>query len=299
MVYPGPWSQGVHLHLQNGCQLAYTDSEDMANSTMTGLYGRSNLRGSGPGVIAGIVVTTLLLVFILIGIIVWNKFCKESYYYLEESGGSQSSNIATQWETEVQDRVTAEQFLAQVKNLHLEGDREFVVHFKNLQEPKELHNNNNNHGGGAPGHRGVVSSRHHVCSYEAPFYVDGYNQPRAFLATPLPLPYKFNFFWKQIWEQKVAVIVMLENIAENGKVIGAKFHIFNSVRSSTTRLALYVHYVCFKFHFHLSSSILSFLQIYSLSAFTFSLSPCVGFSLFSELSILRLVDRIIDFLHPR
>ena len=83
-----------------------------------------------------------------------------------------------------------------------------------------------------PGHRGVVSSRHHVCSYEAPFYVDGYNQPRAFLATPLHLPYKFNFFWKQIWEQKVAVIVMLENIAENGKVIGAKFHIFNSVRSS-------------------------------------------------------------------
>ena len=231
--------------------MAYTDSEDMANSTMTGLYGRSNLSGSGPGVIAGIVVTTILLVFILIGIIVWNKFCKESYYYLEESGGSQSSNIATQWETEVQDRVTAEQFLAQVKNLHLEGDREFVVHFKNLQEPKELHNNNNNHGTsgvGGPGHRGVVSSRHHdTCSYEAPFYVDGYNQPRAFLATPLPLPYKFNFFWKQIWEQKVAVIVMLENIAENGKVIGAKFHIFNSV--CRQELECTVHSDCYNFHF--------------------------------------------------
>merc|ERR1719323_461217 len=38
------------------------------------------------------------------------------------------------------------------------------------------------------------------------------------MASPLPLPYKFNYFWKQIWEQKVAVIVMLENVAENGKV---------------------------------------------------------------------------------
>ena len=224
-VYPGPWSEGVHLHLQNGCQLTYTeDSGDKASNMVTSLYRNTNT-GSGPGVIAGVVVTTIILVIILIGIIVWNKFCKESYYYLEESGGGQSSNIATQWETEVQHRVTAEQFLAQVKNLHLEGDREFVVHFKNLTAPGETHNNHNNNGtsGGGPG-RVVRSSHTDTCSYEAPFYVDGYNQPRAFLATPLPLPYKFNFFWKQIWEQKVSVIVMLENIAENGKVIGSVSH---------------------------------------------------------------------------
>merc|ERR1719445_2657782 len=153
VVYPGPWSRGVHLHLQNGCQLAYsTDSKDMANNTVTSLYESFTNHSSGPGVIAGVVVTTIILVIILIGIIVWNKFCKESYYYLDESGGGQSSNIATQWETEVQDRVTAEQFLAQVKNLHLEGDREFVVHFKNLTaSPGEVHNNNNHGTSGVGG----------------------------------------------------------------------------------------------------------------------------------------------------
>ena len=109
---------------------------------------------------------------------------------------------------QVQHRVTAEQFLAQVKSLHLEGDREFVTHFRNVTERP-----GRGKGAGAGQLAGAGAG-----SYEAPFYVDGYNQPKAFLATPLPLPYKFNFFWKQIWEQKVAVIVMLENIAENGKV---------------------------------------------------------------------------------
>ena len=133
--------------------------------------------------------------------VIWHRFCKESYYYLDESGSSANTtkdNIATQWETEVQHRVTAEQFLAQVKNLHLEGDREFVVHFKEVTDQRVT---------------GQQQS-----SYEQPFFVDGYKQPRAFMASPLPLPYKYNYFWKQIWEQKVAVIVMLENIAENGKV---------------------------------------------------------------------------------
>ena len=221
VVYSGPWSQELHLHLQDGCRLTYsTDGEDLVNNATTSLYGNT-IHGSGPGVIAGIVVTTIILVLILIGIIVWNKFCKESYYYLEESGGGQNNNIATQWETEVQHRVTAEQFLAQVKNLHLEGDREFVVHFKNLTAAGESHHHN---GAGGPG-RVLRTNTAATCSYETPFHVDGYNQPKAYLATPLPLPYKFNFFWKQIWEQKVSVIVMLENIAENGKVIVTLSHL--------------------------------------------------------------------------
>ena len=179
----------------------------------------------GPGVIAGIVLAALAAAALLAALVVWNRFCRESYYYLEESGSKAATNIATQWETEVsshscshgdnamcpqvQHRVTAEQFLAQVKSLHLEGDREFVTHFRNVTEPAP---------GRGKGAGQLTGAGAGAGSYEAPFYVDGYNQPKAFLATPLPLPYKFNFFWKQIWEQKVAVIVMLENIAENGKV---------------------------------------------------------------------------------
>ena len=195
-VYHSDWSLPVHLHLQDGCHMSYAPHSEYETTDNTVTADHVNLR---PGVIAGIVVTSVLIVIIITAILVWHKFCKESYYYLDESGSSSTANnIATQWETEVQHRVTAEQFLAQVKNLHLEDDKEFVVHFKNVTNNTRTVNN--------------------LCSYEQPFYVDGFNQPKAFMASPLPLPYKFNFFWKQIWEQKVSVIVMLENIVENGKV---------------------------------------------------------------------------------
>lgn len=194
MLYESDWSIPVHLNIQDGCQMSFAprikyhykdDTDTITEDTSSGL-------------IAGIVITLVLILIILSGIIIWNKFCKESYYYLDESGGSVHNNIATQWEIDVTHRVTAEQFLAQVKNLHMEGDKEFVVHFKNV-----THSNR------------TVSN---PCSYEQPFFVDGFSQPKAFMASPLPLPYKFNFFWKQIWEQKVSVIVMLENNVENGKV---------------------------------------------------------------------------------
>ena len=125
---------------------------------------------------------------------------------------------------QVQHRVTAEQFLAQVKSLHLEGDREFVTHFRNVTEPAP---------GRGKGAGQLAGAGAGAGSYEAPFYVDGYNQPKAFLATPLPLPYKFNFFWKQMWEQKVAVIVMLENIAENGKVRNQRTDTLHARHQST------------------------------------------------------------------
>ena len=201
VTYPGPWSPPVHLAMVSGqCHLSYSAQYHGHLAPDTGADDELVL---SPGVIAGIVITCVTMIIIIAGMIVWRRFCKESYYYLDESGGSPNTtrdSIATQWETEVQHRVTAEQFLAQVKNLHLEGDKEFVVHFKNVTDQK------------------TVPTPRDQCSYEQPFYVDGYKQSRAYMASPLPLPYKFNYFWKQIWEQKVAVIVMLENVAENGKV---------------------------------------------------------------------------------
>ena len=198
IMYHSDWSPPVHLHIKDDCQLSYSPRLEPEILQIT----ETILSASRPdaGVIAGIVVSCLIMVFVILGIIFWKKFCKESYYYLDESGGSPGANVSTQWETEIQHRVTAEQFLAQVKNLHLEGDKEFVVHYKNV-----THTN-----------KPMASSS--PTSYEQPFFVDGYKQQKAYIVSPLPLPYKFNFFWKQIWEMRVSVIVMLENIAENGKV---------------------------------------------------------------------------------
>lgn len=48
-------------------------------------------------------------------------------------------------------------------------------------------------------------------------FIDGYQQPKAFIGTQGPLPCTFNCYWRMIWEQKVAIIVMITNLVERGR----------------------------------------------------------------------------------
>ena len=200
VTYSSGWGRSVSLDLPH-CRLT-SDQQHPDNSLTGGQHADLTSTNLTPPVIAGIVLAVLLLLILIVGLVLWRLFCGESYYYLEESTSNPSSPsqpTVTSWETETTHRVTAEQFLAQVKTLHLDDDKEFVVEFRNI-----LNNNRTLEGNG---------------SYEQQFSVDGYNSPKAYLATPLPLNYKFNFFWKQIWEKKAGVIVMLEAVVVGGKVM--------------------------------------------------------------------------------
>ena len=188
------WSPPVLLQLSD-CTVSRSTQHDPLSVF---LAASPHTTGLTTGLIAGIVVASVLMVLILGSLVTWRLYFRESYYYLEESASSPSQTSSTAWETDTTTRLTAEQFLAQVKNLHLEDDKEFAVEFRNMNNTRSVQGN---------------------CSYEQQFCVDGYNQPKAYLATPLPLNYKFNFFWKQVWEQKVHVIVMLENMVEQGAVL--------------------------------------------------------------------------------
>ena len=46
----------------------------------------------------------------------------------------------------------------------------------------------------------------------------GYCQPRAYIATQAPIPDTFDDFWRMIWEQESATVVMLTREEEAGKV---------------------------------------------------------------------------------
>ncbi|XP_063908276.1 uncharacterized protein LOC135126276 isoform X2 [Zophobas morio] len=54
-------------------------------------------------------------------------------------------------------------------------------------------------------------------------YVDGYDVPKAFIATQAPLASTVHDFWYMIWQENVKIIVMLTEIEENGSVKSEKY----------------------------------------------------------------------------
>ncbi|XP_078575223.1 receptor-type tyrosine-protein phosphatase alpha-like [Branchiostoma floridae x Branchiostoma japonicum] len=54
-------------------------------------------------------------------------------------------------------------------------------------------------------------------------YIDGYNHPNKFIAAQGPLPTTTNDFWRMVWEQDTATIVMVTNLMEKNMAKCAQY----------------------------------------------------------------------------
>ena len=49
-------------------------------------------------------------------------------------------------------------------------------------------------------------------------YIDGYRKQNAYIATQGSLPETFGDFWRMIWEQRSATVVMMTKLEERSRV---------------------------------------------------------------------------------
>lgn len=78
-------------------------------------------------------------------------------------------------------------------------------------------------------------------------YIDGFQRSRAYIGTQGPLPATFDCFWRMVWEQRVAIIVMITNLVERGRVSEQQY--FQSLKFFSAHV-YHVLPVWLPVHFH-------------------------------------------------
>lgn len=83
-------------------------------------------------------------------------------------------------------------------------------------------------------------------------YIDGYRKQNAYIATQGSLPETFGDFWRMIWEQRSATVVMMTKLEERSRV---RLHTYPLKKSSILESLCRV-FILFKMQPLLSSDFL-------------------------------------------
>ncbi|XP_043193040.1 tyrosine-protein phosphatase 99A-like [Amphibalanus amphitrite] len=188
------------------------------------------------GMVAGVVCAVLALLLAVLALLVWRKYFQAPYNYLDAPQKAMST-ISTDWESDSPDGPTGpipvHLFPKHVDRLHADGDIGFSKEYEAIQaqtlldgytsdlsqQPENKHKNR---------YLNIVAYDHTMvplhpsgsqkkADYVNANYVDGYQRPRAYIATQGPLPDTFDAFWRLVWEQNVYIVVMITNLMERGR----------------------------------------------------------------------------------
>ncbi|XP_017131249.1 tyrosine-protein phosphatase 99A isoform X7 [Drosophila elegans] len=170
----------------------------------------------------------------------WFTKCFHAAYYYLDDPPHHPNAPQVDWEVpvkigdEIRAAVPVNEFAKHVASLHADGDIGFSREYEAIQNEcisDDLPCEHSQHPENKRKNRylnitAYDHSRVHLhptpgqkknLDYINANFIDGYQKGHAFIGTQGPLPDTFDCFWRMIWEQRVAIIVMITNLVERGR----------------------------------------------------------------------------------